>query len=315
MCATRPRAVGGTRRAPTGIALTAGLTATLCLVAWPQASGAPREAARVEALAATAARQLPVDPLAPGQYRYRRWRGTTLASSVGARGSRSWLEYRTSEQWVASDGSGRWRSVCEAVVVLNPRGQAGSEAGGSSGAACPDGDQAAGPGELAPAVPLAAELGALPTDPARLEARLRAVGAPSGRRLSDGETFALLGELLQLPVAPPPLRGGLIRVAARLPGVMFAGPVRDPVGRPGIGLAIRVGSLRHELILSAGTSAVLAERTVVERRLDWLGVRPGHTLLWVAHLATARVGSTRERPRTRDEASRSASPPAGPAAD
>jgi len=281
---------------PSGAALAAGLSATLCLAAAAPASGASSAAAGIEALAATAARQSPVAPLAPAQYRYRRWRGTTLASSAGASGTRSWLEYRTSERWAAADGAGRWRSVCQAVVVLRPRGRAESEAGRSSGAACPDEDEVAGPGELAAAVPLASELDALPTDPARLEARLRAVGAPSGRWLADGETFALLGELLQVPEAPPRLRSGLIRVAARLPGVAFLGPVRDPVGRPGIDLAVRVGSLRHELILSARTATVIAERTVVLRRLDWLGVRPGHTLIWVAYLASARVGSSRERP-------------------
>src|SRR5262245_20999735 len=91
-----------------GAALAAGLSATLYLDAAAPASGVSRAAAGIEALAVTAARQSPVPPLAPGQYRYRRWRGTTLASSLGASGARSWLEYRTSEQWVAADGSGRW---------------------------------------------------------------------------------------------------------------------------------------------------------------------------------------------------------------
>jgi hypothetical protein len=287
--------VGRTSRWSLGVALAGSLAAALCLVAASRADCAASAAERVRALAATAARQEPVAQLAPGQYRYRRWRGTTLASSVGRAGTRSWLEYRTSERWAAADGSGRWRSICERVVVLGPRLHA-AEAAGSPGAACPDQEETAGPGELASMVPLAADVGRLPSDPARLEARLRAVQAPTGRSLTDAETFALLGELLQVPEAPPRLRGGLIGVAARLPGLLVVDPVRDPVGRPGIGLAMRVGSLRHELILSAGTAAVIAERTVVEAHLDWLGMRPGRTLMWVASLASARVGSSHARP-------------------
>jgi hypothetical protein len=101
-----------------------------------------------------------------------------------------------------------------------------------------------------------------------------------------------LGELLQVPEAPPRLRASLIRVLAGLGGVQISSLLLDPAGRPGLVVAMRRGSLRQELVLALRTTTVLAERTVTKSRLDWADARPGRVLAWVAYLESAAVGST-----------------------
>jgi hypothetical protein len=278
---------------PGGLAGVVGpLAALLCACAVP-AWGAPTgpSVPTLQTLAATAARQHPVSPLRRGQQRLLRWRGTTLLTLVGARGAYSRLEYRTSEEWVRPDGSGQWRSVCSASVPVGPRDRARwRQAGSPRDAICTKDGGRTGPGGLLSAVPLADEVEALPNEPAPLEARLRAAARPSRRRLDDGEMFALMAALLRVPDAPPQLRAGLLLVLARLAGVEPLTPVTDPLGRRGLAVALRDGSLRHELILAPQSTGVLAERTVTERRLDWADARPGGVLGWVAYSESAAVG-------------------------
>jgi hypothetical protein len=264
------------------------------LWAWPVAAGtgAPSEAgmgSRLEALAAAAARQPEPAPLAPGEQRYQRWRSTTLVTTSGPRGAFSRLELRTSERWVGRDGAGRWRSACEASVLVGPRDRARWRAAGSPGdALCVDDDGRTRAG-LGPLVPLADELGALPRDAVRLRARLRRAGGAGRGPLTDEETFTLVGALLEVPTAPPGARGALLRVAAGLRGVRATAGVTDPMGRRGIALTMTGPRARQELILAPRTGAVLAERTVSRARLDWADARPGTLLGWVAFLDSAVV--------------------------
>ncbi len=250
----------------------------------------PHLANRLGRLAAAAARQAPIAPLRPGQFRYLRWSEATLVTSGGPAGEFSRLEYRTAERWARADGSGRWRATCHASVFVGPRDRARWRADGSPrDRNCSAEDEPAGRGMLAPGVPLADRLGALPTNAGRLETRLRAAARPSQWRLDDGQMFTLVCELLQVPEAPPSLRAGLIRVVARLRGVGLAEPLLDPAGRPGVALAQTVGAPRLELILSPRTTAVLGERTVIEKPVDWADARPGQVLGWVAYLDSAVV--------------------------
>jgi hypothetical protein len=90
-------------------------------------------------LAITASRQRLVAPLPPGDYRYRRWRGTTLVTAGGPEGPFTRLEVRTSER-ARQDGSGRWRAICEASVFVGPRDRALWRAAGSpENAVCAEG--------------------------------------------------------------------------------------------------------------------------------------------------------------------------------
>jgi len=299
------------KRALTPIALVA---AALVAAAQP-ASGsrtAPSPARGIETLAAAAARQPPVAALRRGEQRHRRWRGTTLVTAAGPQGSFSRLEYRISEQWAKPDGSGRWRATCWASVLVGPRDRARWRAAGSpDDAICGQDDERADAGMLDSGVPLAHDLQALPTDLGALEARVRGVARSSGRWLDDGETFTLLGELLQLPEASPRLRAALIRLAGRLARLEYLGRVRDPAGRAGVALAMRRGALRHELILAPRTAAVLAERTVAEGPLDWADARPGSVLIWVAYLESSVVRSTGAAVGVQAQASASARRSAG----
>ena len=281
MRATRPPAL-----------LLGALAALVSACAAPR-GGSPRRARRGGAHRAPGGRGGPAAPgrsASPGQFRYLRWTGATVLTAGGPSGEFSRLEYRISERWARPDGSGRWRATCYASVFVGPRDRArGRAAGSPRDRYCAQEDESAGPGMLAPGAPLADRLDALPTNPARLETRLRAAARPSERRLDDGQMFALLGELLQVPEGPPRLRAGLIRVASRLGGVEVADGVYDAARRPGVALRLTVGGLRHELILSARTAAVLGQRTVIEAPVDWADAPPGHALGWVAYLDSAAV--------------------------
>jgi hypothetical protein len=103
----------------------------------------------------------------------------------------------------------------------------------------------------------------LPTDPAALRRLLEArkipgVQGPPG----EAETFVLIGDMLRETYLPPVVRAAIYRLTAELSGVELLGEVRDPVGRPGTGVAFsdRHRGIRHELIFDPETSVLLGER-------------------------------------------------------
>jgi hypothetical protein len=85
--------------------------------------------------------------------------------------------------------------------------------------------------------------------------------------------------------APPVLRAALYRAAAGLLGVKSLGTVTDQLGRRGVGLAIDGDGIRHELIFSATTSALLAEQSVLVGHARGVHVALGTLLDWSAYSA------------------------------
>jgi hypothetical protein len=235
----------------------------------------------LERLARVAAAQGARTP-GPGQYLYtasRALSNSTTALRGGALCTVVFQEYR--QNWIAangeglfteSDGSPHYLSARDARTCRSVPGRGGAISGTSYTWAAP------GCLSIDP-IPL----GHLPTDPARLRARLltgKVEGGPPG----PAEAFAQVGDLLRETDASPQLRAALYRAAAGLPGVRFLGTVSDRLGRHGLGLAIDGEGIRHELIFSAQTSALLSEEAIPIGRAVGARTPRGTVLYWSAYL-------------------------------
>jgi hypothetical protein len=102
----------------------------------------------------------------------------------------------------------------------------------------------------------------LPSDPDALYARLEADAADHGAGL-HAEIFVEVGDALAevLEPATPAQRAALYEVAARIPGVELVGPRTDPIGRRGMGFAMRSENdpIRTTLIIDPNTGRLLAQ--------------------------------------------------------
>jgi len=97
--------------------------------------------------------------------------------------------------------------------------------------------------------------GALPTDPAPLEARIEAAGPP-GPPYSM-QLFESVSALLRAPTSPA-LRSALYQVAASIPTITDAGSATDTIGRAGTAFLLPMPSgLPLQMIIDPSTSAVL----------------------------------------------------------
>jgi hypothetical protein len=107
-----------------------------------------------------------------------------------------------------------------------------------------------------------AQLLAYPVDPRQISERLLANVGTRGNS-PEGEVFTELGDALRGVPAPAPVRAGLYRALALVPGVDLAGQVRDRAGRTGLAVAYGERGLRQELVFDPATSEMLAERLIV----------------------------------------------------
>jgi hypothetical protein len=104
-----------------------------------------------------------------------------------------------------------------------------------------------------------AQLAAFPADPARLKALMvryvnydyRFVGGPA-KGTMDQNLMVEAVNLLQAPL-PPAVRSAVFQVMAGLSGSRTLGPMRDPLGRTGYGIAIADAQLVDEAWLPSGT--------------------------------------------------------------
>lgn len=131
------------------------------------------------------------------------------------------------------------------------------------------------------------EIQALPSDPERLSAALRA--AAGGRNVPDTLLGGALTDLLATVPAPPEVRAAAFRALAALPGARSLGEVKDPQGRTGVGIDIVDRGLATRLIVDPRTSLILSsaevagrpgaakpdkERTTVYLQAGWTDARP-----------------------------------------
>ncbi|REE97043.1 CU044_5270 family protein [Thermomonospora umbrina] len=116
------------------------------------------------------------------------------------------------------------------------------------------------------------ELRRLPADPKRLSARLLDAGR-GGDLTGFGRDVVLAGALANLlagvPVTPE-VRAAAFRALAALPSARGLGAVKDPQGRPGVGIGIAQGGLTLRMIVDPRTSFILSSTAAEARR-----ARPG----------------------------------------
>ncbi|MDQ4004949.1 MAG: CU044_5270 family protein [Actinomycetota bacterium] len=262
--------------------------------------GASASAAEVLLAAAKTARAQSADP-SVGEYRYTRSKLATLATEGEGAGSYTVAWPLVREMWVAPDGSGRIRERNDEPVFLRPEDRAAWKASGSpqlwhTGVAM---DDAFGPGQL----PYEDDSG-FSTDPDELFEQIerRAVESssapvPEGAPVTQ-EMFVIVADLLRETVTPPELRAALYEVAARIPDVELVGDVTDPVGRPGVAVAMtwEQDAIREELIFDPVTSELLAVRQVIVRPVKWIDADPGTAVHWATYLESGTTDSTRDRP-------------------
>jgi hypothetical protein len=216
----------------------------------------------------------------PGQYLYTTSRSLSESDTVLPGGLECRLmfeEYR--QNWIAANGEGLFREIDGPAHYLSNREPAACSAAPVQPAG--ESDTWAAPDCLSiDPIPL----GHLPRNAARLRARLltgKVEGGPPG----PAEAFTQVGDLLRETDAPPALRAALYRAAAGLPGVIALGTVTDKLGRRGIGLAFDKVGIRHELIFSAETSALLAEQELLVGSVRGIHAARGTVLQWSAYTA------------------------------
>jgi hypothetical protein len=261
-------------------------------------------AAEVLRQAAGVARSQPAEPQpGPGQYAYTRSRTGYITTTVGlsavqdGRGGRgrgpasgwSVLVPRERQIWIAPDGSGRIREVAGRARFLSGAQRAAWVAAGSPRlpSVARASDETFTPHQLRYFRSVS-----LPTDPKELRRLIEArkipgIGGPPG----EAETFELIGEMLRETDLRPTLRAAIYEVCAELPGIQLLGPVRDPAGRQGTGVAFtdRSRGIRHELIFDPADSALLGEREVVVGGWDKALQVPAGTVVGYASYLESRV--------------------------
>ena len=267
-----------------GIAAAA-LVVVLVLQLLPASGQHPTSAAAaVLNEAASVAANLPASQVpGPGQYLYYRTTQGSIQDSGAPLGERNFLLYSTEtiDTWVAPDGSGRQRIVVAAPHLLYPADQSAWEAAGSPNYEV----QSAGvfdtkfPSTTRIGGPLIEEVNGenylaypddsrIPTDPSALKQYLNRYDHNSG----PATAFLIAGDLLQ-EGASPALRSALFQVIEQLPGVKVLGPTKDEAGRPGLGIALDVGTGdRSVLVFNTKTSAVLGLKSLVGPSASVYGV-------------------------------------------
>ncbi len=198
------------------------------------------------------------------------------------------------ETWISPDGSGRIRSETGDPLFLGPRDRDRWLAAGSPPF------EAGVIDETFPAGSLVYEDSRdLPTAPGELLDVLR--GQVAGEDLPEEVAiFQRIGELLAAGDATPDLRASLYRVAARLPGIQLVGDVTDPLGRPGVGVAITHGEsgsrVQILMVFDQSSSALLAQEHVLLEEASWVDARPNTRIAFTAFLSVGRASSVQQVP-------------------
>ena len=111
-----------------------------------------------------------------------------------------------------------------------------------------------------------------------------------------------MATLLGVEPLRPAARAATFEAIAQLPGLRYLGRVRDPLGRPGIGVAertSRVGRIQFprtrdyefELIFDPATGVVLGSRTTATAAVPALGIKPGQVMFAWAYRSSRLVKS------------------------
>lgn len=259
----------------------------------------PTAAQALERVARVAARQ-PAERtfVRPGQFWYVRSRTAYMTTAIGDRRAYSAITPSVREIWLGSTGGGRLNERGGKPVFLGERDRQRWRAAGSPSLTR---DNVASLGGSPSIVPFGSrtltfsQLRRLPTDADALYRRIRDAAGDAGPGPNQ-EAFTIIGDLLREAPVPPAVRAALYRATAGIHGVRLAGEVRDPIGRRGLAVALQADHSRRELIFDPETSALLAEREVLVRRVKWIDAPRGSVIGSSTYLKSGVVDSTRERP-------------------
>lgn len=292
------------RRPRARFLLAAGATAAVAavtvasLLPGERLGASPAAAQALERLATVSAAQ---PPLPPDRWAYTRAR-TLYGGTNTDESPYTVLIPSVRESWISADGPARVVETPGQPVFLNDRDRARWVA---SGGRTEEGRTTDRRFRALPPY-YAADVG-LPTEPDRLEAELRRLAETENPPPEDG--YSIEGEmrdrisgLLHSPATSADLRAALYRVLARLPDVELVGDVRDPLGREGLGLKSPGGygdaaePTSRLLIVEPTTGEILAEQTIIERRVEWIDADPGDVIGEIVYLEQGWTDSIEERP-------------------
>jgi hypothetical protein len=283
-------------------AVVAGAAAVLVATLLPgeRLGPSPAAAQALERLAVAAAAQ----PSPAGRWAYTRAR-TLYAGTNTEDPPYSVLFPAVRESWVAADGAARIVESPGKPIFLSESDRRRWEAEGGRMEAGRRTDRRYRSLPLSHA--LYADVAGLPTEPNALEAELRRRVETQNPPPEDGYSIAgelrsQISSLLHSPASSGELRAALYRVLARLPGVELVGDIVDPAGRNGIGLK-SVGGYGDEadptsrlLIVDPVTGDILAEQSIIERRVEWIDADPGEVYGEIVYFEHGWTDSIEERP-------------------
>ncbi|MFI6793841.1 CU044_5270 family protein [Nonomuraea sp. NPDC050383] len=213
----------------------------------------PADAKALLTLAARAAAARPDTVPARGQYVHTKTLAQHSLYTKDGSGRTLYTKVLVSqERWEAADVGKPWLSRSRNLSATGPAPRKywdrGVEDIVSESGACPG-------------QPAYARLGAWPTDPAQVRAKIVAEAGEEPLRI-----WRSLQSLVRESVVRPSLGAALYQVAAGLDGIVLVGDAVDAAGRPGLAVAMDEGDgTRSELIFDRKTYRYLGERTVNTR--------------------------------------------------
>jgi len=229
--------------------------------------GAPSGQEVLRRLAAAAAHQPARPPSRRATYAYVKTAGWYLDLSVGSGVVKSSVFPQTTQSWLRPDGSGR-------IVTVTGGAQANVDSF---------------------TVHRDPRLFDLSTDP-HILARQLAVGHP----LSDGpqeQLVAFTDTASQQPIRPA-VEATILRLLAKIPGLINSGMVRDRAGRIGVAVSLDSASFRdrYTLILDPRTGRLLGFEQTLRGSPGRIPVRRGAVLAYTTIYSSGYVTNTTNTP-------------------
>jgi hypothetical protein len=273
-----PSALGPRRPAKRWIVLVAasvaGILAAYVLLPGGAGQPVPSAAQALRHLAQVASRQSP-PALSQGRYVYVKSEELRGLSGEDLETGGSWtaLVRVTRHYWRGFDGSERILTFAGTPRFVSEADEAAWHQAGEPRLIAPRNDERFPAGTFP-----SRDLSGLPLEPAELR-RVIERRSVVARAPGAAGTFSIVGTLLSEDRASPQLRAALFEVAASLPGIELVGESRDPLGRPGVAVALRVHGYRAVLQFDPASSALLSveqyrsggglPRTLHEWRAYW----------------------------------------------
>ncbi|MFD1538776.1 CU044_5270 family protein [Nonomuraea guangzhouensis] len=213
----------------------------------------PADAQALLTLAARAATGRPGTVPSLGQYVHTKMLAQHSLYTKDKSGAMQYTKVLVSEErWEAADVGKPWLSRSQNLSATGPAPRAYWDRGVV--------DIVSEPGAC-PGQPAYARLGAWPTDPAQVRAKIVAEAGEKPLRI-----WRSLQNLVRESVIRPSLSAALYQVAAGLEGIVLVHDAVDAGGRPGLAVAMDEGNgTRSELIFDRTTYRYLGERTVNTR--------------------------------------------------